>query len=308
MNVLVWFKRDLRVADHPALALAAGMGAVLPVNIVEPDYWALPDTSARQWAFTEDCLTDLRAALAGLGAPLVVRAGDAVEMLGKLCRAHRISRIISHEETGNLWTFARDRRVRAWARQAGIDWVELPQSGVVRCLKGRDGWAGLRDGFMARASKDLPALTGVAGAEPGVIPTARMLRLADDRCLHRQAGGRARGLAALDSFLTSRGQPYRTGMSSPLTGERACSRLSPHLALGSLSVREVAQATAARQTERPGGGWGGSLALKPAVCTAPPKGCARESRMRSALRPGPRVKPGCRFWMPACAIRRQRGG
>jgi deoxyribodipyrimidine photo-lyase len=132
MNVLVWFKRDLRVADHPALALAAGMGAVLPVYIVEPDYWALPDTSARQWAFTEDCLTDLRVALAGLGAPLVVRVGDAVEMLGKLCRAHRISRIISHEETGNLWTFARDRRVQAWARQAGIDWVELPQSGVVR--------------------------------------------------------------------------------------------------------------------------------------------------------------------------------
>jgi deoxyribodipyrimidine photo-lyase len=260
MNVLVWFKRDLRVADHPALALAAGMGAVLPVYIVEPDYWALPDTSARQWAFTEDCLTDLRAALAGLGAPLVVRVGDAVEMLGKLCRAHRISRIISHEETGNLWTFARDRRVQAWARQAGIDWVELPQSGVVRRLKGRDGWAGLRDGFMARAIEDLPALTGVAGAEPGAIPTAQMLRLADDRCLHRQAGGRVRGLAALDSFLTSRGQPYRAAMSSPLTGERACSRLSPHLALGSLSVREVARATAARQAERPGGGWGGSLA------------------------------------------------
>ena len=259
MNVLVWFKRDLRVADHPALALAAGMGAVLPVYIVEPEYWALPDTSARQWAFTEDCLTDLRGALGDLGAPLVVRVGDAVEVLAQLCRAHKISRILSHEETGNLWTFARDRRVQAWARSTGIDWVELPQSGVVRRLKGRDGWAGRRDGFMAQAIQDLPALTAVPGAEPGAIPTARMLRLADDRCLHRQAGGRARGLAALDSFLTSRGQPYRAAMSSPLTGERACSRLSPHLALGSLSVREVAQATAARQAERPGGGWGGSL-------------------------------------------------
>ena len=260
MNVLVWFKRDLRVADHPALALAAGMGAVLPVYIVEPEYWALPDTSARQWAFAEDCLTDLRLALAGLGAPLVVRVGDAAGVLAGLCRAQRIDRIISHEETGNLWTFARDRRVRAWARGAGIDWVELPQSGVVRRLKGRDGWAGLRDGFMARPTEKVPALTGVPGAEPGAIPTARMLRLADDRCLHRQAGGRARGLAALDSFLTARGQPYRAAMSSPLTAERACSRLSPHLALGSLSVREVAQATAARQAERPGGGWGGSLA------------------------------------------------
>ena len=260
MNVLVWFKRDLRVADHPALALAAGMGAVLPVYIVEPEYWSLPDTSARQWAFAEDCLTDLRAALGDLGAPLAVRVGDAVGVLAGLCRAHRISRIVSHEETGNLWTFARDRRVRAWARGAGIDWVELPQSGVVRRLTGREGWAGLRDGFMARATEEVPALAGVPGAEPGAIPTARMLRLADDRCLHRQAGGRARGLATLDSFLTSRGQPYRAAMSSPLTGERASSRLSPHLALGSLSVREVAQATAARQAERPGGGWGGSLA------------------------------------------------
>ncbi len=259
MNVLVWFKRDLRVADHPALALAAGMGSVLPLYIVEPEYWALPDTSARQWAFAEDCLTDLRTALAALGAPLVVRVGDAVGVLAGLCRAHRISRIISHEETGNLWTFARDRRVRAWTRDAGIDWVELPQSGVVRRLKGRDGWAGQRDGFMARPTEKVPALTGVPGTEPGVIPTARMLRLADDRCPHRQAGGRVRGLAALDGFLTARGQPYRAAMSSPLTAERACSRLSPHLALGSLSVREVVQATAARQAERPGGGWGGSL-------------------------------------------------
>jgi deoxyribodipyrimidine photo-lyase len=63
----------------------------------------------------------------------------------------------------------------------------------------------------------------------------------------------------LDSFLTTRGAPYRAAMSSPVTGERACSRLSAHLALGTLSGREVAQATTARQAERPGGSWAGSL-------------------------------------------------
>ena len=36
MLSLVWFKRDLRVTDHPALALAAAQGDVLPVHIVEP--------------------------------------------------------------------------------------------------------------------------------------------------------------------------------------------------------------------------------------------------------------------------------
>ena len=103
-------------------------------------------------------------------------------------------------------------------------------------------------------------LQRVPGVEPGAIPTARALRLAPDRCPHRQAGGRVQGLALLDSFLAARGQAYRRAMSSPVTGERACSRLSPHLALGTLSVREVAQAAAARAAERPGGGWQGSLA------------------------------------------------
>ncbi|WP_306154239.1 FAD-binding domain-containing protein [Roseovarius sp. MMSF_3281] len=50
-------------------------------------------------------------------------------------------------------------------------------------------------------------------------------------------------------------------MSSPLEGARACSRLSPHLAFGSLSIREAAQAGAARATEVKGrrDGWPGSM-------------------------------------------------
>jgi deoxyribodipyrimidine photo-lyase len=259
MNVLVWFKRDLRIADHPALTLAAGLGPVLPLYVTEPEYWALPDTSARQWEMTAEALTDLGRALTAIGAPLVVRTGDVVTVLDRLCRQHRISRIVSHEETGNLWTYARDRRVAQWARGAGVQWTELPQSGVTRRLASRDGWARARDAHVAGALLPVPALSAVVGVEPGQIPGARALRLADDRCPHRQTGGRAQGLALLDSFLGHRGEPYRAAMSSPLTGERACSRLSPHLALGTLSIREVAQVTAQRQECRPGGRWGGAL-------------------------------------------------
>ena len=259
MNVLIWFKRDLRAHDHAALTSAARLGAVLPVYIVEPEYWRLPDTSARQWSFTAECLEDLRGDLAGLGAPLVVRVGDAVDCLRSLIKAHKITRIVSHEETGNLWTFGRDRRVAAMLRAQGVEWVELPQSGVVRRLKGREDWAGLRDGFVQAGALEAVALQGIAGVEPGPIPSARHLRLAEDRCPHRQIGGRAIGLATLDSFLTVRGAGYRAAMASPVAGERACSRLSPYLALGALSGREVSVRTAARQGEKAGGGWGGSL-------------------------------------------------
>lgn len=265
MNVLVWFKRDLRIHDHPALARAVELaastgGAIIPLYVVEPDYWRLPDTSGRQWAFTAEALEDLRAELADIGAPLIVRIGDAVRTIDQICADHNVTRIVSHEETGNLWTFARDRRVAAWARGSGIVWDELPQCGVVRALRDRKGWVARRDAFQNEPILRAPqALRGLGGLEPGAIPTAIELQIANDPCPQRQTGGRREGLALLESFLTHRGEPYRTAMSSPIGGEVACSRVSPHLALGTLSGREAGRATMARRAEKPGGSWPGAL-------------------------------------------------
>lgn len=260
--VLLWFKRDLRVTDHPALHAAGA--SVLPVYIIEPDYWALPDTSARQWDFTAESLISLRADLAALGQPLILRMGDAVEELARLARRYRITRMISHEETGNAWTYARDRRVAAWARGAGVTWQELPQSAVLRRLPTRDGWQRQRDAFMRADIVPPPAaLEPVQTTSEHFqhLPDARALRLRPDPCPHRQKGGRAQAERALDSFLHSRGQHYRGQMSSPVTGERACSRLSPYLAMGVVSVRQVEQARFAVRTMHKGQrDWQGSLA------------------------------------------------
>ncbi len=251
--VLVWFKRDLRIADHPALA-AAGPH-VLPVYIIEPGYWALPDTSARQWAFTAEALKSLRDDLAALGQPLIIRKGDAVEELARLGKAHRVTRMLSHEEIGNGWTFARDKRVAAWARTHGVDWVELPQSGVVRRLRSRDGWQGLRNRFMRAPMAETPQAIAPLARETSTLerlPDARGLRLAPDPCPHRQSGGRLAAEQALTSFLATRGATYRAAMSSPLSAERACSRLSPYIALGVLSVRQVEQARVAARADHAG--------------------------------------------------------
>ena len=260
--VLLWFKRDLRITDHPALHAAGA--SVLPVYIIEPDYWALPDTSARQWDFTAESLISLRTDLAALGQPLILRMGDAVEELARLARRYRITRMISHEETGNGWSYARDRRVAAWARGVGVAWQEIPQSAVLRRLPSRDGWQRQRDAFMRADIVPPPAaLEPVQTMSEHFqhLPDARALRLRPDPCPHRQKGGRAQADRALDSFLHSRGQHYRGQMSSPVTGERACSRLSPYLALGVLSVRQVEQARlAARIPHKGQRDWQGSLA------------------------------------------------
>ena len=248
--VLVWFKRDLRITDHPALAAAGAH--VLPVYIIEPDYWRLSDTSARQWAFTREALASLREELAALGQPLLIRQGVAVTELARLCRRHKITRIISHEETGNGWTYARDRQVAAWARANGIDWQELPQCAVVRRLQSRDGWQGARNRFLgAGCAPEVSALAPVCTVTPTHLPAPRALGLAADPCPHRQTGCHGAARTTLASFLGQRVEGYRRGMSAPRSAERACSRLSPYLALGMLSVREVEHARQQARLARP---------------------------------------------------------
>ena len=62
-----------------------------------------------------------------------------------------------------------------------------------------------------------------------------------------QKGGREAGLKLLDSFLETRGKNYSKEMSSPLTAITSCSRLSPYLTFGNLSVREVYKTAKAKR-------------------------------------------------------------
>ncbi|MEL6451026.1 MAG: FAD-binding domain-containing protein [Pseudomonadota bacterium] len=257
MTTILWFKRDLRVHDHPALALAAASGDVIPLYVFEPDYWAQPDVSGRQFEFVREAVASLSDALAALGAPLIVRVGRVTDVLSQIQGQAGATALVSHEETGGAWTYARDRDVAAWCGAHGVQWTECAQSGVVRRLSGRDGWAKQRNAFLRQPASATPVrLSGPALPSDGVPHLT-----AHDHCPARQTGGRKAGAACLDSFLTVRGRSYRKDMSSPVTGEAACSRLSPYLAFGCLSGREVAQAAADRQRAVKGTreGWGGSL-------------------------------------------------
>ncbi|MEO1139959.1 MAG: FAD-binding domain-containing protein [Pseudomonadota bacterium] len=245
---VVWYKRDLRVQDHRALAAAAQRGPVVPLYVAEPELWSQPDMSGRQWAFVSESLEVLRLGLHTAGQGLVVRIGDVVDVLEALQASHGLAGLWSHEETGNGWTFQRDQRVADWCRGQGVPWHELQNHGVIRRLGSRDGWAKSWDAFMAEPVTDVPNLPPV-DIELGKIPYAIDLGLGPDACPERQSGGRDAAITCLNSFLCERGETYRKDMSSPLKGARSCSRLSPHLAWGTVSVREVAQATWARQRE-----------------------------------------------------------
>ena len=83
MNI-VWFKRDLRLHDHSALNQAheaSKGGPLLCLYILEPELWAQTDMSGRHYAFLTECLTALATALSKHGQNLILKVGEAVDVL-----------------------------------------------------------------------------------------------------------------------------------------------------------------------------------------------------------------------------------
>jgi deoxyribodipyrimidine photo-lyase len=251
-RALVWFKRDLRIADHAPLAEAARCEEALALFIIEPAWLGSPECHPRHVAWLLACLAPLRDALAARGLPLLVRVGEAVEVLSALHREHAYTQLLSHEETGPGWSYDRDKAVARWCRAHGVAWTEWPQTGVVRRLKDRRGWAGRWQQRMDAPRVETPAgFRAPAGAPVSMLPT--LLPTLRDLGLDRDAPGAATlppaGEAAawhtLESFVSGRARGYRRNLSSPLSAEDGCSRLSTHLAFGTIPMRSVHQVTEA---------------------------------------------------------------
>ena len=138
---LVWFKRDLRTTDHEPLAEASKRGRCICLFIYEPEVMEAEDFDPSHLVFMNESLRDLRARLKTLGGDLLVRRGDAVNVLHELHQEYRFSVMYSHQETGNMVTYQRDLRVLEWSRSHGVQWTEFLQHGVFRRLHERDGWS-----------------------------------------------------------------------------------------------------------------------------------------------------------------------
>lgn len=259
---VVWFKRDLRIQDHVALARATSAGPVLCVYAVELDYWQQTSTSDRQWQFVSECLASLDVQLRSLGSALEVHVAPVIEMLDALYLRLGQFTLYSHQETGAIWTFARDRAVAAWCKDHGVQWHEYPQNGVVRPVsrRGRD----FREHWDAWVSKPLETLQpNPSWLEPAtdqtVLQLPKTVKTDALPCPGRQEGGLLPARELLESFLESRGRGYSANMSSPLKAERGTSRLSPHLAYGTLSLRQIAQTTLRAKNLAPRGHWHNQL-------------------------------------------------
>ena len=239
---VVWFKRDLRIHDHRPLRVCAHGGPFLALYIYEPRLMRSPSYGANQHAFINDCLEELREALQERGGRLLLAHGHARDVFAGIHRAMPISEIHSHMETGDALSYRRDKAVKRWCMDNRVRWLEAPINEVQRPHPDREGWS--KRWYASVRAKPVTTPQHFESVKFVALPNASPILSAEELGVgvpapRRQQGGRARGMKLLTRFIKEDPGGYPFRMSSPNTASEACSRLSPHLALGTLSSREV---------------------------------------------------------------------
>lgn len=241
---LLWFKRDLRLSDHEPLAAACERPEpVVLLYLFEPALLEDPHYSERHWRFIWQSLDDLDRQLAPFGARIARLWGPAVEILEALSEHFEVVGLFSHRETGLTVTFERDLQVGRWCRERGVPWHESQSGAVQRGLSHRATWDRDWHRIMRAAIASPDLKRAVWQAVPDTLaskPPYSEWTEADDLM---QRGGRREAERWLNSFFDHRARRYRSAISSPEASREHCSRLSPYLAWGNLSLREVYQKT-----------------------------------------------------------------
>jgi len=245
---IVWFKRDLRVEDHRPLQSAIQQGIpLLLLYIQEPELWADDHMDHRHNQCIYQSLTDINAHLSAFNQRVIVLEGNPLLIFQDLHQRYTIDHVFSHRETGLRQTYDRDIIMSDFFRKASISWMEFQRNGVLRGLKNRDTWRKAWYAYMSDPidEVDLPQIPNPPKLHnlkefdwPARIITPKK---------QIQRIGLKEAQNTMKSFLSARGRHYMQNISKPETSAIHCSRLSPFLVYGNLSIRQVYQASQKQQ-------------------------------------------------------------
>jgi deoxyribodipyrimidine photo-lyase len=241
---LLWYKRDLRVYDHEPLqcAIAAGL-PVLFFYAYEPSIMAYPDWDIRHGRFVYQSILDLEKRYPQI--KITIFCGELLDILACVGSYFNVQNIYSYEEVGTKATYDRDKQITHYCKQHNIAWHETPVNAIQRGAKNRNGWDKVWNERMYAPIiyPDLVALKCAAFDPPielSIDPDFRA-KLSEINPL-MQVGGESVAIATLSDFLSKRYVGYSKGISKPELAQTTCSRLSPYITWGNLSIRQVIQA------------------------------------------------------------------
>lgn len=249
MTGLVWFRRDLRVHDHPALhAGAERHERLIPVFCLDDRLLQGPNRSGARARFMLSCLEELRLRLRDLDCDLIVVRGRPELVLPELAAAHGVDEVLACADV-SPFARRRDATTAGALRQVGARLELLPGLFAV------DDLGGLRTGngapysvftpfykrwLQAPRRAPLPAPRALPPLPDGIkispVPTPAALGIPDRSPPGWIPGERAaRGRAA--NFLEEGMADYADRHDT--LGDPGTSGLSPYLHFGCLSPREL---------------------------------------------------------------------
>ncbi len=257
---VMWFRRDLRINDLPALAEAAGAPAILPCfvfddRLITGGRFPSPDRTG----FMLGCLEELRTSLRDLGADLIFRRGRPEDVIPGLAEEVGASSV---HWTEDVSPFSRRRDQAVGRNLAKLGIVASPHPGAY--IADRPGE--IRSGHdrpytvfspFAKAWRDIErrlietpprSLTLAGDPDRGKMPTLKDLGLADATGTTSFAPGEAAARKAAGLFLRHGLADYGKQRNDPAGGS---SRLSPYLRWGCISALEVEEKLGSGRGEGP---------------------------------------------------------
>lgn len=244
---VVWLKRDIRWRDHEAIqaAILDGLPIIL-IHFFEPSLMAAKTSSNRHWRFVYESLRNLESTFnsKSAGQVNVHIAHCEVEMgFHILSQNYSIKKVFSYQETGNAATYERDKSMAVWFKKHAVEWVEFQTNGVQRGRKNRNDWSleFEKRMFSAEVFPDLQKaklvqLNADTLKKLNPQPLPEKITKRNERF---QPGGETWAWKYLNSFLSDRVRNYSKGISKPEWSRKTCSRLSPYLAWGNISMRSL---------------------------------------------------------------------
>jgi deoxyribodipyrimidine photo-lyase len=245
---IVWFKRDLRFTDHEPLYLAQQEEIpVLLVYFFEPSVMSYDDSDVRHWRFIYESIQEMQSKLQSIGTQMFYFHNEVQTTFEELLKVYDIQSVFSHQEIGNKVTFDRDIAMETFFDRHQIIWKQSQMHGVIRKLKSRSNWDKRWELVMREVPKmvDLNSFQfeNVAPHFYNKLKGNELPAAITTRNKNFQQGGEYWAWRYLDSFVKERHLDYSKHISKPYLSRTGCSRLSPYLTYGNISMHMVYQYT-----------------------------------------------------------------
>lgn len=256
---LVWLKRDLRTQDHAplnaaekAVTMVQDQNAAnhqekesvpyLIVFLFEPSIIPYPDTSARHLQFQYHSILAMNKILSVYNRRVNIFYADAIEVFEEIAEQYSIQNIYSYQESGIQITYDRDKKVKAYCKARQIQWIEFQRDGIIRGIRNRKDWD--KNWYISMHTPIIQngySLNLLPVFESRYTIPIHLQHLLQEYPKAFQPAGEENAHRYLHSFVNNRGRFYSKYISKPNESRKSCTRLSPYISWGNLSVKQAYQ-------------------------------------------------------------------